>query len=92
MGQKEGRRIKSGHPMDAISPFIMDTRSGSSNQFNYRVNIEKCEELIKRKKGGDIEINGKAYQIKFEKATFASERTLENFEKWGKPHFLFLFN
>ena len=32
-------------------------------------------------KGGDIEINGKAYQIKFEKATFASERTLENFEK-----------
>lgn len=32
-------------------------------------------------KGGDIEINGKTYQIKFEKATFASERTLENFEK-----------
>lgn len=32
-------------------------------------------------KGGDIEINGKAYQIKFEKATFASEKTLENFEK-----------
>lgn len=32
-------------------------------------------------KGGDIEINGKAYQIKFEKATFASERTLANFEK-----------
>ena len=50
MGQKEGRRIKSGHPMDAISPFIMDTRSGSSNQFNYSVNIEKCEELIKRKR------------------------------------------
>ena len=32
-------------------------------------------------KGGDIEINGKAYQIKFEKATFASERTLNNFER-----------
>ena len=32
-------------------------------------------------KSGDIEINGKAYQIKFEKATFASERTLANFEK-----------
>ena len=32
-------------------------------------------------KGGDIEINSKAYQIKFEKATFASERTLVNFEK-----------
>ena len=32
-------------------------------------------------KGGDIEINGKAYQIKFEKATFASEKTLEKFEK-----------
>ena len=50
MGQKEGRRIKGGHPMDAISPFIMSTRSGSSNQFNYSVNIAKCEDLIKRKR------------------------------------------
>lgn len=25
---------------------------------------------------GDIEINGKAYQIKFEKATFTNEKTL----------------
>ena len=50
MGFKEGRRIKSIHPMDAISPFIMSTRSGASNQFNYYVDITKCEELIKRKK------------------------------------------
>ena len=50
MGQKEGRRIKSGHPMDAISPFIMPTRSGSSNKFNYSVDISACEELIKQKR------------------------------------------
>lgn len=29
-------------------------------------------------KGGDIEINGIAYQIKFNKATFVNEKTLEN--------------
>ena len=50
MGPQAGRRIKGGHPMDAISPFIMSTRSGSSNQFNYSVNIAKCEDLIKRKR------------------------------------------
>ena len=50
MGQKEGRRIKSGHPMDAISPFIMPTRSGSSNKFNYSVDISACEALIKQKR------------------------------------------
>ncbi len=50
MGFKEGRRIKSGHPMDAISPFIMPTRSGASNMFIYSVDITKCEQLIKDKK------------------------------------------
>lgn len=29
-------------------------------------------------KGGDIEVNGVAYQIKFERATFTNERTLHN--------------
>lgn len=32
-------------------------------------------------KAGDIEINGIAYQIKFEKATFCNEKTLANLEK-----------
>jgi hypothetical protein len=32
-------------------------------------------------KAGDIEINGKPYQIKFEKATFISERGLQNFKR-----------
>lgn len=32
-------------------------------------------------KGGDITINGIAYQIKFNKATFANEKTLENLTK-----------
>ncbi len=50
MRQKEGRRIKSGHPMDAISPFIMSTRSGASNMFNYCVDITMCEQLIKEKR------------------------------------------
>lgn len=50
MGFKEGRRIKSGHPMDAISPYIMPDRSGASNMFIYSVDITKCEQLIKEKK------------------------------------------
>lgn len=48
MRYKEGRRIKSGNPMDAVSPFIMPTRSGSSNSFFATVDIEKCEQLIRK--------------------------------------------
>ncbi len=54
MRQKEGRRIKSGHPMDAISPFIMTRRSGASNMFNYHVDITKCEQFIKEKKADGL--------------------------------------
>lgn len=50
MGVKEGRRIKSGTPMDAVSPFIMVNRSGASNTFYATVNIDKCEELIRKKR------------------------------------------
>ena len=48
MKHKEGRRIKGGIPMDAVSPFIMPTRAGASNSFSATVDIEKCEELICR--------------------------------------------
>lgn len=47
---KEGRRIKSGTPMDAVSPFIMTTRSGSSNSFSASIDIEKCEQLLREKR------------------------------------------
>ena len=47
---KEGRRIKGGIPMDAVSPFIMPNRTGASNTFFATVNIEKCENLIREKR------------------------------------------
>ncbi len=48
MSKKEGRRIKSSIPMDAVSPFIMPQRSGASNTFSSTIDIGKCEELISR--------------------------------------------
>ncbi len=55
MKLKEGRRIRGGIPMDAVSPFIMPNRAGASNSFSASVDIEKCEQLIckKRKEGMD---------------------------------------
>lgn len=50
MSRKEGRRIKSSIPMDAVSPFIMPTRTGASNTFFATVDIGKCEQLIRRKR------------------------------------------
>ena len=50
MSFKEGRRIKSGIPMDSVSPFIMPTRTGASNTFSATVDIGKCEELIRQKR------------------------------------------
>ncbi len=50
MFTKEGRRIRSGSPMDAVSPFIMSTRNGASNSFNGTVDIGKCEEFIRQKR------------------------------------------
>lgn len=47
---KEGRRIKGGIPMDAVSPFIMPNRTGASNTFFATVNIDKCEQLIHQKR------------------------------------------
>lgn len=50
MSRKEGRRIRGGIPMDAVSPFIMPSRTGASNTFSATVDIEKCEHLIRQKR------------------------------------------
>lgn len=50
MSRKEGRRIRGGIPMDAVSPFIMPTRTGASNTFSATVDIDKCEQLIRQKR------------------------------------------
>ncbi len=50
MSRKDGRRIKGGIPMDAISPFLMPDRTGASNTFSATVDIEKCEQLIRQKR------------------------------------------
>lgn len=47
---KEGRRIRGGIPMDAISPFIMASRLGAANSFFASADISKCEELIRQKR------------------------------------------
>ena len=51
--QKEGRRIKSLHPMDTVSPYIMPTRIGAMNLFKDSFDMSKAEEYIiaKRKEG-----------------------------------------
>ena len=50
MSRKEGRRIKSGAPMDAVAPFIMPSRIGAANSFSASVNVEKCEQLLRQKR------------------------------------------
>lgn len=46
MRKREGRRIKSGMPMDAVSPFIMTNRVGAANSFSATIDIGKIESLI----------------------------------------------
>lgn len=50
MFRREGRRIRGGMPMDAISPFIMSSRMGAANSFYATVDISKCEQLIREKR------------------------------------------
>ncbi len=50
MKNQEGRRIRGGIPMDAVSPFIMTNRTGSQNTFSATVDVGKCEELIRQKR------------------------------------------
>ena len=47
MSKKDYRRIKSGAPMDAVGPFIMVTRGGSTNMFSTSIDIVKCEQMIR---------------------------------------------
>ena len=58
MSRKEGRRIKGGIPMDAVSPFIMVNRSGASNSFSATVDVAKCEELIRQKRAEGMKAFG----------------------------------
>jgi len=46
---KEGRRIKSSIPMDAMTPFIMPSRSGATNSFYATVDITEAEQFIRSK-------------------------------------------
>ena len=50
MFHKEGRRIRGGVPMDAISPFIMSSRLGAANSFYATVDISKCEQILRQKR------------------------------------------
>ncbi len=54
MSCKAGRRIKSGIPMDSVSPFIMPNRIGASNTFYATADIEKCEQIIRQRKNDDM--------------------------------------
>ena len=45
---KTGRRIKSRPPMDDVAVFIMPNKNGASNKFRTSVNINKCDQMIKR--------------------------------------------
>ncbi len=47
---KEGRKLKSIDPMNAVSVYIMPTRNGASNQFNATLDIGRAEEFIRRKR------------------------------------------
>lgn len=53
--RSEGRRIRSGNPIDRISPYIMKTRNTSSNFLRDSVEITPMEQYIheKRREGLD---------------------------------------
>ena len=47
---KEGRRLKTIDPMNMVSPYIMSTRTGSSNLFKDRIELTAAEAYIKKKR------------------------------------------
>ncbi len=48
--RKEGRRLRSIDPMMAVAPYIMKTRSGSSNMISDSIDIENIEKYIHKKR------------------------------------------
>ena len=48
--RKEGRKLRSIDPMMAVAPYIMKTRSGSSNMISDAIDIENLEKYIHKKR------------------------------------------
>lgn len=48
--RKEGRRVRTLHPMEYVSPYIMVERNDASNFFRDSFEVTKAEEFIKRKR------------------------------------------
>ena len=48
--RSEGRRIRSGNPIDRISPYIMKTRNTSSNFLRDSIEITPMEQYIHEKR------------------------------------------
>lgn len=47
---KEGRKLKTIDPMNAVSVYIMPHRNGASNQFNASIDITEAEKFIQKKR------------------------------------------
>lgn len=48
--RKEGRRVRSLHPMDYVAPFIMVQRNDASNLFRDEFDIEEAEKYVQKKR------------------------------------------
>lgn len=48
--RKDGRRVRTLHPMDYVSPYIMVQRNDASNLFRDSFEITKAEEYIRKKR------------------------------------------
>lgn len=48
--RKDGRRVRTLHPMEYVSPYIMVERNDASNFFRDSFEVTKAEEFIKRKR------------------------------------------
>ncbi len=48
--KKDGRRIRTLDPMHYVGPYLMKTRTDSTNYFSGTLNIETAEEYIRQKR------------------------------------------
>ncbi|MCL2747329.1 MAG: hypothetical protein FWE59_01580 [Oscillospiraceae bacterium] len=48
--RKDGRKLRSLDPINRITAYIMDTRTGASNYFHGRLDIRACEPYIRQKR------------------------------------------